>query len=259
MELKVKQWTEHIYQFQDKYGYCALLIVGNNKAILFDTMSGDVDLAKQAKEITSLPVLVINSHGHLDHTAGNIFFDKVYMNPADIGLITKYYGYLPNLPKEMQLAHTKLVEWASSGHINHILPGENFDVGDYPVKVVSLSGHTCGSIGLYCSKDKILLSGDAISPQMCLFFEESMPIEQYINTLLSVRELGAEFFITGHHMKKFPISITDRFIQCADLALTGKKGIPYEYSINRDIKGKAYFLDYFNPEIEEMICIITQT
>jgi glyoxylase-like metal-dependent hydrolase (beta-lactamase superfamily II) len=257
MEFELKQWTDHIYQFQDKYGYCSLLVTGSERAILFDTMSGDFNLAEQAKNVTSLPVLVINSHGHLDHTAGNIYFDKVFMHPDDWNIITRYYGDLHNLPQEVKQAHTKLVEWAAiQGHLNPILPGERFELGNYPVEVVGLPGHTRGSIGLYCPNEKILLSGDAISPQMCLFFEESLSVEQYVQTLNSVQNMGADFFITGHHMKMFPTDILDRFIQCAMLPCGKQKSVPYEYSVNTAIKGSAYFLDYRNPKIDEMICVI---
>lgn len=257
MDYKVKKWNSHVFQFQDSYGYCAALIIGQEKALLFDTMSGTDDLIGQIRSITNLPLQVINSHGHLDHTAGNVDFEKVYMNPADWSLIDKYHGKLPGLSMEMKLAHDKLVKWAAmEGHLCPILPKEKINLGGIEIEVISLAGHTAGSIGLYCSQEKLLLSGDAISPQMCMFFEESLSLTQYMETIENILQLKADYFMTGHHMKLFPMSILGKFKQCAELSLKNAKNVPYVYSINPEIKGKAYFLEYLEREIEEMICFI---
>jgi metal-dependent hydrolase (beta-lactamase superfamily II) len=47
------------------------LIVGTKSAILFDTGLGVANIRKVAEEITPLPLLVVNSHYHFDHTGGN--------------------------------------------------------------------------------------------------------------------------------------------------------------------------------------------
>lgn len=181
-EYKIQKWTDDIFQFQDHYGYCAILIVGSKEALLFDTMSGEGDLIGEIRKITELPVTVVNSHGHLDHTAG--------------------------------------------------------------------------SIGLYCEDKKLLFSGDALSPQMCMFFKESLTTEDYLNTINRISLLDFEYFITSHHIKLFPKTILKKFAQCTELKKNGVRGTSYEYSINPEIKGRAYFLEYQNKETGEIICYI---
>lgn len=257
MSLTVHKWTNRVFQLQDTYGYCAALVVGRSLALLFDTMSGIEELTAVIRKITELPLIVANSHGHLDHTAGNIYFEQVYMHPADWELITAYHLHLPGLPDEIKLAHNRLVEWASvNGHLLPILPGEEIDLGDITLQTVSLAGHTSGSIGMYIPQEHLLLSGDALSPQMCMFFPESLSVSQYQNTIQFAMKLGAKHFMTGHHTKLLPIELLNRFSQCAELAQTNGKFITYTYPIASNLTGKAYFLDYSNELAGGPICFI---
>lgn len=259
MSLAIHKWTNHVFQLQDNYGYCAAFVVGRKRALLFDTMSGTGGLFDVIREISQLPLTVINSHGHLDHTAGNIHFESAQMHPADWELITKYYRYLPGLPEEMKAIHDCLVNWTSvDGRLCPILPGEEIDLGGIVLQTVSLAGHTPGSIGLYCPQEHLLLSGDALSPQMCLFFPESLSISHYLRTLEFALGLGAEFFMTSHHVKLFPTEFLYQFAQCAELAQAGEKSIPYFYPFAPNIAGRAYFLEYYNTLAAGPICFIAK-
>ena len=50
------------------------LLLGREKAMLIDTAYGEGDLPALIASITSLPLIVVNTHGHYDHTSGNAFF-----------------------------------------------------------------------------------------------------------------------------------------------------------------------------------------
>ena len=60
------------------------LIIGKNKALVLDTGYGISSLKEEIKKITSLPLIVIDSHGHMDHTGGNYEFDEFYIHSADL-------------------------------------------------------------------------------------------------------------------------------------------------------------------------------
>lgn len=47
---------------------------------------------------------------------------------------------------------------------------EVFDLGQLECFVIPLPGHTKGSIGILIPDLRLLLSGDALTPIMCLFF-----------------------------------------------------------------------------------------
>ena len=52
-------------------GVYSYLIIGEEKALLFDTAYGMGNLREFVEGITQKPVIVVNSHGHFDHTGGN--------------------------------------------------------------------------------------------------------------------------------------------------------------------------------------------
>jgi hypothetical protein len=62
-------------QFEEVVSY---LILGEKRALLFDTGLGIGDLRALVSSVTELPVAVLNSHSHYDHIGGNHQFDRVY-------------------------------------------------------------------------------------------------------------------------------------------------------------------------------------
>ena len=62
------------YNYQEVISY---LILGKEKALLFDTGMGLDSMSVVVKEITNLPVMVVNSHTHYDHIGSNYEFDNI--------------------------------------------------------------------------------------------------------------------------------------------------------------------------------------
>ena len=50
------------------------LLLGSNKAALIDTGMGVSNIQNEVENITSLPVIVLNTHTHFDHTGDNFRF-----------------------------------------------------------------------------------------------------------------------------------------------------------------------------------------
>jgi glyoxylase-like metal-dependent hydrolase (beta-lactamase superfamily II) len=53
------------------------LIVGEKRALLFDSGFGIGHIDAVIKRLTPLPVLVLNSHTHYDHVGGNFAFSEI--------------------------------------------------------------------------------------------------------------------------------------------------------------------------------------
>ena len=62
--------NEYTTLIDDAGSSCAYLITGKEKALLIDTLNGVENLADIVRTITDLPVMVVNTHGHIDHAAG---------------------------------------------------------------------------------------------------------------------------------------------------------------------------------------------
>ncbi|MFP5109041.1 MBL fold metallo-hydrolase [Neobacillus sp. C211] len=58
--------------------------------MLFDTCYGIGDLKTTIRTITDLPIIAVNSHGHIDHIGGNWQFDEAYIHSDDISLAEQH-------------------------------------------------------------------------------------------------------------------------------------------------------------------------
>lgn len=258
MALSHKQIMDGVYHINDGgNNYCTLL-VGREQAILYDTLMGFDDLRSYVAALTELEPIVINSHCHRDHLGGNYQFDRIYMGAEEFPLIETGLAILPileqTLNKDFSNVKRSMIRQAQAKPIQ---PGTVIDLGGMTVEVIALPGHTPGSLGLLCRERRLLLVGDAVSPQMCLFFPESLPPEEYGRTLSGLWDLPFDSFLAAHFGILFPKDILTQFAQC--LSMVGeKRGVSYVYSPLPHLKGRAYVLQTKHPEIGEPICVIVK-
>jgi mRNA-degrading endonuclease YafQ of YafQ-DinJ toxin-antitoxin module len=77
---KVYEVGEGVYAIAEPYNYqevISYLIIGSQKALLFDSGMGMSSISETVKELTNLPVTVLNSHTHYDHIGGNSEFETI--------------------------------------------------------------------------------------------------------------------------------------------------------------------------------------
>lgn len=89
--LKIQQINDHIWLLNDHDDGTGYLITGSDRALVIDTMYGLENLKEAVRTLTDLPLMLVNTHGHFDHTYGNLYFDKAYLHPADIGIAEAYF------------------------------------------------------------------------------------------------------------------------------------------------------------------------
>lgn len=258
MELTAVQLRENIWQLGNAEGNCATLVVGSCGALLFDTMLGLGDLRGLVEGITTLPLTVVNSHGHYDHVGGNRQFDSVYISPLDKPVVARTEAYLSEIGSNMG---RDLSSTADSYHMFDRLldlePGMVFDLGGVTAEAVALPGHTAGSMGLHLRESRIMLVGDAISPQMCLFFPDSLGLEEYRETLRRLMGMDFDTFIQGHYQKEFPKSLLGKLWDCAQLP-GNARGHKYINTHIPEYTGRMYILEFRNQEAGGIVCIIVR-
>lgn len=174
---KTYKVSDSIYHIMDKLNVFSTLIIGNKMAILFDTSYGIANLKNFVDGLIEVPYKVINSHGHIDHVGGNYQFDEFFIHKDDIEL------YFEHSSKEMRLqifdmARSEgIISDLESADVNSYLtanlktiePVVQLDLGGVTVEVISMKGHTKGSIGLLVREEKILLAGDGANPFFMAF------------------------------------------------------------------------------------------
>lgn len=188
------------------------LLIGNKSALLIDTGMGQIPLRQIVGELTSLPLEVANTHGHIDHTGANILFDRVYMHEADEEVygfhcskaIRKDFPMYQFVPQKMDISYI---------NENHI-----FDLGGRRLSVLLVPGHTPGSICLLDETNRALYTGDVCCQAgLLLNLDYSMSVSQYLEAMGRLNAQRSRFDITwpAHHSVPIPPEIIDRFMECA--------------------------------------------
>lgn len=218
------------------------LLVGRHHALLVDTGYGFTNLPEVVREITDLPLFIVNSHGHFDHACGNsAFHQPVFIHPADIPVFkqhnsAKYRGimydslkkvqnllfFLPILPKGVKKEDVLQDDF---NDFVEVTEGYTFDLGGKTAEVIELPGHTPGSIGLYCRELKLLITSDAINSNVYMFLPESTKVSVYQKTLYRAKELDFDYFVTGHQSRLYPKHMLNDYIDVVE-HLDYENGLP---------------------------------
>ena len=213
-----------IYHFRDPQGVCFSIIKGKHKSIVVDCGYGIFNIKELVESYIDTSYIVICTHGHMDHSAGAFLFDKVYIPKDDEELYKKHNSVEKRTKNIIDALSKGLIDqsYDKDAYINMplaayelITPGTIIDLGDMTVEVISMEGHTKGSIGLLIKEHKLLFTGDAAISMIWMFLEESTDKETYLNMLKRVINLDFTHFITGHLMVVFEKEIFNHYLEVA--------------------------------------------
>jgi hydroxyacylglutathione hydrolase len=200
--------------YQDNYSY---LIVGAQRAVLFDAGTGNRDLVRVVRSLTTLPVTVIPSHLHFDHVGALGRFDHTAL--VD----------LPSLRKRVDDGTLKLGRYEFLGLADGLpaprfavdawwFPGTDIDLGGRRLRVLHTPGHTPTSVSLYDAERHWLFAGDLIYPGRLYAFLPGASRRAYLETtrqLLALLDPGARIYTA--HVADDPVIIAAPVLEVADL------------------------------------------
>jgi len=215
------------------------LIRGEEKCLLLDTGWGICNLLELVESLCTLPLIVVNSHGHPDHTFGNGLFSEVHIHPADKSFVqvaptleTRQWIYdnadivlSDDLPAEFEFDR-----WATTvpESIIPIQDGDIFELGNRRLEVVELAGHSPGSICILDRMTRSLFAGDSIlTGSIWLQLNESLPLSQYHQNLQRIQKFSDQFdYILPAHVKldqlPLPKTILDDLVNGIEKILAGE-------------------------------------
>ena len=153
--------NDNTWRFEDD-SVRFFLLCGTKKAALIDSGMNASDARKLAEGLTDLPLLLINTHADPDHISGNDAFDEIYMSPKEDG------NYREN---------------GGTGDFHPVHEGDVIDLGDRPLRIIDIPGHTPGSIAIIDEKNRILISGDSVEDGNIFLFGNMRDIDRYIESM----------------------------------------------------------------------------
>ncbi len=200
--------------YQGNYSY---LIIGSERAVLYDAGSGTRDIVPVVRSLTTLPITVIPSHLHYDHVGALGRFDRTALldlRPLrarihDSQLTLERYefmGFIDDLPEP-----TFRVDewWGLDSEVN---------LGQRRLRVLWTPGHTPNSVSLYDQQRGLLFAGDFLYPGHLYAFLPGASRHAYLDTarrLLATIDPSTR--VLTAHMANAPAAVAAPVLAAADL------------------------------------------
>lgn len=194
---KVAPGVFAVYEPHQAEEVISYLIVGHKQAVLFDTGMGISDIRKVTKQLTSRPVVVLNSHTHDDHVGGNWEFTFVYGMDTDFTRANAKGSredaqaeitpdqLCGDLPKGFNPKTYATKPWEISHFIHD---GFKVNLGGRTLEIISTPGHTPDAISLLDRENGLLFTGDTYYPAPIWLFRPETDLDAYV---ASVKRLAA--------------------------------------------------------------------
>src|SRR3954470_7240423 len=157
------------------------LILGAKEAMLVDTGAGGADVAPVVDALRQeLPLLVVHSHGHADHVAGDVAFRG------------RHGVRLVDGTRDATASFFGLHDWPEGL--------AQYDLGDRVLDVCAIPGHEPASIAIYDRRTGILLPGDVLYPGR-LYVRDDAAFRASIDCLVAFTAAHEVTHILGCHIE----------------------------------------------------------
>ena len=199
------------------------LLEGEDHALLIDTGWGAGNLREYVEKLTSKPVLVTNTHGHLDHSGGNSEWESVMM--------------LPGGEADMFTCHRLPFDVSKLAYPNYehkiVHDGDVIDLGGRTIELMDISAHSNGSLAYLDRKNGYLFVGDELESAQVLMYEtEAIPgfvfdldkrLRAHHANMLRIRELKGVWntLLPAHNGTPISHSYLDDFISLVEHIYAG--------------------------------------
>jgi glyoxylase-like metal-dependent hydrolase (beta-lactamase superfamily II) len=222
-----------IYEPHQAEEVISYLIVGKQRALLFDTGMGISDIKKLTAELTKLPIIVLNSHTHDDHVGGNWQFKTIY------GIDTEFTRknargsredaqeeITPNqicgaLPKGFHPKTYATRPWEITAYTHD---GGRFDLGGRTLEVIATPGHTPDAISLIDRADGLLFTGDTYYPAPIWLFRPETDLDAYAASIRRLAALAPQIRLVlgAHNIPVASPEVLPRLVAAFDAVRAGK-------------------------------------
>jgi glyoxylase-like metal-dependent hydrolase (beta-lactamase superfamily II) len=230
---KVAPGVFAIYEPHQSEETISYLILGEKRALLFDTGMGISNIRRGTEELTKLPVVVLNSHTHDDHVGGNWQFDFVYGMDTDFtranakGSRTDAQAEIASgeicgpLPKNFDAAAYATKPWRISEFLHD---GAKIDLGGRTLEIITTPGHTPDAISLLDRTNRLLFTGDTYYPAAIWLYRPETDLAAYRRSIQRLAALAPQINLVlgAHNIPVASPNILPRLVAALDAVESGK-------------------------------------
>ena len=219
---EIEMLAPGVWNIEFGFGNTVYVVEGSKKAIVIDTGMSDAQILPVIKTLTNKSLELAITHVHGDHMRYASDFSVRYMCDRDVAIADQMLDRF-DMPQVKQLTYQSVHEW------------DVLDLGNVTLQVISMYGHTPGSVGYYCKEKNMLFCGDAIGSGMgvWMYVPHALKLEEYrksLNNFISwAKKQPPMKFFSGHRIMNFAMPALDKpFIesmQAAEIAWKNKTPI----------------------------------
>ena len=254
---EVYKLTESVYaiyedgHFEEVISY---LVLGTEKAALIDTANGIGDIKSLVEELTDLPIMVVNTHTHIDHVGGNYQFETIAAPDTDYSreqakngrskevmgnylkgdMVWKPFPDFFNA-ETWRIRPFKVSRWLKDG--------DKIDLGGRTLEVIFTPGHSPDSICLLDRKNKLFWTGDSFYPAPIYVYSPTTSLDQFIESFAKMVKYMPqyEWVMPSHNEPKIEKHLIK---ECYEAAKSIKAGTAGKYTEGVAAGIKVHRYDY---------------
>ena len=211
------------HQWEEVISY---LIVGERRALLFDTGIGVGRIRDVVSGLTPLPVTVLNSHTHFDHVGGDAEFEEILNVDSDYargnasGGANRYGAWdalepervCGPLPPGVTRESYRIRPWKATRTVRD---GERLDLGGRTLEVLLTPGHTPDSLCVLDRRHRLLFTGDTFYLGPIYLYVAETNVSAYERSLARLAALvpRLDLVLPGHNV---PVAEPQYLIRAKD-------------------------------------------
>ena len=206
---KIVQMNSDTWRIEDN-DVRFFVLEGTEKAMMIDSGMNTPDAGKIAETLTYKTLELLNTHADRDHISGNSAFDHFYMHPAE---------------EENYRAA------GGSGTVIPLYEGQIIELGDRPLEIIEIPGHTPGSVAILDINRRVLISGDSVQDGKIFMFGRFRNLKEYVPSMKKLLKYTDRFDSIYPSHGSIPVEpdIIPKLIEDAERILAGKaEGKPVE-------------------------------
>lgn len=220
------QITEDTWCITDGWHNFVYLLIGEEKALLIDSCSGEGNIRAVVEGITEKPVMVLSTHGHFDHTGGNSCWPEAWMTKEAAVHAKEPFGPI----------HEK---WFRSKpyqdyKIHYIENGQRIDLGQKIVEIISIPAHSEGSVTVLDKNTRFLFTGDEIESGQVIWIVRNQSVslkelaqmhKMNMEKLLEFRQDYDYIWPAHNGVPLYPDRYIQDFIELDKLIIEGRQQV----------------------------------